>query len=365
MSEDRSPRGLFRRVTGEVTGRVVSAVDPDIVLAEIDVDALVARIDPNEVLDRVDVNAVLDRVDVNAVLDRVDPDLLLDRVDPDRLLDRVDVERFLSRVDPQLLLDRVDPDRLLARVDLDALLAGVDLEALVRRSGVPDIVAESTNQIAGRTLDVGRRQLVGLDVIIDKVTDRLLRRDFSTEPAGPQRLVQAGERRGDRHPDRRSVTGHYAGPATRLAAVALDAAAVIGAFTIGVAGIDFLARLFLGYSADRQGFSGFAIAALAAWAWLYWFTTHATAGRSLGKGLVGIRVVADDGSSLTVRKAFWRSLLWPVSGLLAGLGFLMALWHREHNALHDLVAGTTVVYDWGERPVELSGPLTTFLERRA
>jgi hypothetical protein len=38
---------------------------------------------------------------------------------------------------------------------------------------------------------------------------------------------------------------------------------------------------------------------------------------------------------------------------------------REHRALHDLIAGTAVVYDWGSRTAELPGPLSEFLARRA
>ncbi|NYG54493.1 RDD family protein [Nocardioides perillae] len=375
MSTDRpSARGIIRRVTGEVTGRVVAAVDPDVVLAEVDVEALVERIDPEALLERIDPDRLLDRIDPNRLLDRVDPNRLLDRVDVDRLLDHVDADRLLDQVDPDRLLDRVDvdrfldrvdPNRLLARVDVDALLAGVDLEALVRRSGVPEIVAESTNALGLRTLDLARRQLVSLDVLIDQVTDRLLRRDFSTEPAGPARLVQAGERRGDVQPGRRrSVTGHYAGPVTRLASIAADAAIVVSSFTVGVAGIDFLARVFLGLQADRAGFSPLAVAALVAWAFVYTFGGLAVAGRTVGKALVGNRVVTRDGRTISVRRAFLRTLAFPLSAVL-GLGFLLALFHREHGTLHDLVAGTTVVYDWGERPVELSGPLTAYLDRQS
>lgn len=142
-------KGLLGRMTGAVTGRVVETVDPDVVLEHVDVDALVQRID---------VEALLARVDLNALIDRVDLDALLDRVDVDRLIDRIDVDRIVSRV------------------DVNGIVSGVDLEGLVRRSGIPDLVAESTGAVAGSALDVARRQLVGLDVIIERVVDRLLRR---------------------------------------------------------------------------------------------------------------------------------------------------------------------------------------------
>ncbi len=358
-----SERSFVRRVTGEVTGRVVQAVDPDAVLAEIDLDALVQRIDIQRVLDRVDADGLLDRIDPDALLDRVDPNRLLDRVDPNRLLDRVDPNRLLDRVDPDRLLDRVDPDRLLRRVDVEALLADVDLEALVRRSGVPDLVAESTNQLAGRGLDLARRQLVALDVVLDRLVDGALRRDRDEQPAGPPQLVDASEHRGD--PRRMRVTGFYCGAVTRAVSAGLDAAAVVFSFTLGVAGLDYLARVFLGFNISTDGGSPLAIAALALWAWSYTFGSLAVAGRSLGMGVVGIRVVSREGGTLTVREAFERTLVLPFSVIFFGLGLLLILVQKEQRALHDLIARTAVVYDWGDRAAELPGPLSAFLERRS
>jgi hypothetical protein len=161
---DRTPRskGRLGRLAGAVTGRVVETIDPDIVIDQVDLDHMLERVDLDRALSRVDVNALLDRVDVN------------------RLLDRVDVDA---------LLDRVDVNRLMARVDVDALLETVDLEAAVRRAGVPEIVAESTGRVAGSALDLARRQIVGLDVIVDRVVNRLLRRDPADQPPAPPALA--------------------------------------------------------------------------------------------------------------------------------------------------------------------------------
>lgn len=414
-ARDGEGRGLFHRITGGVTERVVGAIDPDVVLDQVDVDALVARIDADALLARIDMNALLARVDMDALLARVDVDALLDRIDPDRLLTRVDVEALLARVDVDALVGRVDvgalvarvdPDELMGRVDVDALLgrvdmnllldrvdlnplldridlnallakvdiegllADVDLEALVRRSGVPELVAESTNQLAGSALDLARRQLVALDVVIDRVLGRLLGRDAGSRPTGPTLLttrepwVEVEPMRPGRAP-RLTVSGHYAGAVTRAAAAALDVAIITTSFTLGVAGLSFLSRVFVGIDLDDlSGRSPIAITALALWAWTYSFASHAIAGRTPGKGVVGVRVVSADGSHLTVRQAFVRTLVFPLSALLFGVGFLMIIVQRRHRALHDLIAGTAVVYDWGERAAELSGPLSAFLARQ-
>lgn len=164
---------------------------------------------------------------------------------------------------------------------------------------------------------------------------------------------------------RLEVTGHYAGPATRAAGAALDAAIVLGLFTAGVAGFDLLARVVVGVSVttDRTGLAS--VVVFAVWAFLYMYVSLLIAGRTPGKGIIGLRVVNADGSPLAPRRALWRTLAYPLSALLAGLGFALLLVQREHRTLHDLIARTAVVYDWGARAAELPGPLSEFLARRA
>jgi hypothetical protein len=36
----------------------------------------------------------------------------------------------------------------------------------------------------------------------------------------------------------------------------------------------------------------------------------------------------------------------------------------RHRALHDVAGGSVVVVDFGDRPAELPGPLSRFLDRR-
>ena len=73
---------------------------------------------------------------------------VVETVDPDIVLEHIDINAG-EPIDVNALLDRIDTERLLARIDMNALLANVDLEALVRRSGIPDIVAESTGSSPG------------------------------------------------------------------------------------------------------------------------------------------------------------------------------------------------------------------------
>ena len=161
------------------------------------------------------------------------------------------------------------------------------------------------------------------------------------------------------------ITGYYAGVVSRAVAAALDFAIAIGIFTAMLAGFDLLSRVVFGGSiAGSRSVPAYVIA-LVIWAFLYMWASLAVAGRTIGKGIVGLRVVRADGSALTVRQALARTLAYPISFAILGLGLVGIVIDRYHRALHDLLAGTVVVYDWGGRAAEIPGPLSDFLARRA
>lgn len=359
---ERWVRDRVGHIVGAVTNRVLVEVDPDLIVDQLDVEALVARIDPDLLLDRVDVDRLLARVDVNAVLDRVDVDRILDRVDPDRLLDRVDADRLLARV---------DADAVVARVDVEAIVRRIDVEELVQRAGIPDIVADSTGQIAGSALDLGRRQLVAVDVTVWRIVQRLLRRDPAALPAGPEGLVvdehdqvAAPDPGRSRVRARAEVSGYYAGPVSRLAAFAGDVALSTTLFTGAIAAGAWLLSVVFGLDVEGDGRAGpLVVAAAVVWAFLYWWTTTSVAGRTPAMMLAGLRIVMADGAPLHATGAVVRVLALPLSTL----GFLGGAWmmvDRQRRAVHDLLARTAVVYDWGGRPAEMPTPLVDWLDRR-
>jgi uncharacterized RDD family membrane protein YckC len=160
------------------------------------------------------------------------------------------------------------------------------------------------------------------------------------------------------------VSGHYAGASSRAAATIIDIGIVFGLYTVGVAGLDLLFRVVLGTELSNDRGLAWGIA-LAAWAFLYAYISLAVAGRTIGKGLIGLRVVTTGGGTLPGSRALGRTAAFPLSCLLFGLGFLGILIGRRHRALHDVIAGTCVVYDWGDRPAELPAPISAFLARKA
>ena len=103
-----------------------------------------------------------------------------------------------------------------------------------------------------------------------------------------------------------------------------------------------LARLLWGPSSDGGEDAGVLLFTLV-FAIAYTTTLHAVAGQTIGKSLVGVRVVAAaDGERLTVGPALLRHLAYVLSLLPLGFGFWMAGLRRDKRALHDLIAGSRV-----------------------
>jgi hypothetical protein len=96
------------------------------------------------------------------------------------------------------------------------------------------------------------------------------------------------------------------------------------------------------------------------WEFFYFGYSWAVASRSFGMYVLGLRVVRADGTEIAPRQGVLRALVFPLSFLLLGLGFLGILVQHERRALHDLIAGTTVVYAWDARAARLR-----FLAREA
>ena len=68
-------------------------------------------------------------------------------------------------------------------------------------------------------------------------------------------------------------------------------------------------------------------------------------GQSIGKSLTGLKIVQTDGSAPSVSRLLVRHLFgYPVTVLTLGIGFLLSVFNRKGRALHDFLAGTTVVY---------------------
>lgn len=66
-------------------------------------------------------------------------------------------------------------------------------------------------------------------------------------------------------------------------------------------------------------------------------------GGTMAKRLMGMRLVARDGSAPGFTRSLVRALVWLMGTPLASFGFLVALFNRENRALHDYISGTVVI----------------------
>jgi uncharacterized RDD family membrane protein YckC len=82
--------------------------------------------------------------------------------------------------------------------------------------------------------------------------------------------------------------------------------------------------------------------------WGYFFAfEYFSGGSTLGKKMVGIRVIQENGHSITFLSSLIRNLLRIIDSLPMNylVGMLMIFFHTKHKRLGDLVAGTVVVHE--------------------
>jgi uncharacterized RDD family membrane protein YckC len=72
-----------------------------------------------------------------------------------------------------------------------------------------------------------------------------------------------------------------------------------------------------------------------------------TRGKSLGRLVMGLRIVRDDGGSIRFRHAFIRGMLAVLETylLFGSLAFMVALFNERSKRLGDLLAGTYAIHD--------------------
>jgi uncharacterized RDD family membrane protein YckC len=152
---------------------------------------------------------------------------------------------------------------------------------------------------------------------------------------------------------RASAQGHYAGFASRLVAYAVDVAVSTLLFTVGLAAAAFIWSTLTGHSVSWSRSDAVIAVIFAAWSLLYFGYSWAASGRTPGMAALGVRVVRADGARLDPWRGILRALVFPLSFLFFGLGFAGIVVQRERRALHDLIAGSAVIYAWDARAARL------------
>ena len=154
--------------------------------------------------------------------------------------------------------------------------------------------------------------------------------------------------------------GQYAGSVSRFLGWAIDAAVSTGLFALAIAAISLLVQTVTGNPVSWSRANIAVVICYATWEFFYFGYSWAASGKTFGMAVLGIRVVRADGTALGLRRAAVRAVVFPLSFLFFGLGLVGILVQREHRALHDLIAGSAVVYAWDARAARLR-----FLARQA
>jgi uncharacterized RDD family membrane protein YckC len=164
-----------------------------------------------------------------------------------------------------------------------------------------------------------------------------------------------------RVPQTSMVYVRYAGFVSRVMAMVIDllllaatlaAIGIANDFILRTSGIGQLMRLIAQGSNLLSSLVGFlsspAFELLLALglSFAYFATLHSLGGATIGKYVMGLRVLAADGGRLSTAQAALRTFAYALSALGLYLGFLAVLVNDRRRGWHDRIAGTVVVHSW-------------------
>ncbi len=150
------------------------------------------------------------------------------------------------------------------------------------------------------------------------------------------------------------LTGHYAGTVTRFTSYVIDAFLVGALFSVVAAAAVWVVNFVSGQNFDASDVGSLLGGSIfLVWLFLYFWLPMAIWGRTFGMAVLGLELVRRDGDRVGAGRVAIRVVTFPISFLLFGLGFIGILVGREHRALHDVFAGTTIVYAWDARAARL------------
>jgi uncharacterized RDD family membrane protein YckC len=146
----------------------------------------------------------------------------------------------------------------------------------------------------------------------------------------------------------------YAGFWKRVAALLIDK------IILGFAALIIIVPVFIGFGISialnmdqMEDNPGFILALLgsyimficflAAMEWLYFALMESRKGATLGKMVLNIKVTDMDGNPVSFGRASGRYFGKILSGLTLGIGYIIAGFSQQKQALHDILAKTLVI----------------------
>jgi len=101
--------------------------------------------------------------------------------------------------------------------------------------------------------------------------------------------------------------------------------------------------------------------------WGYFFLLEFFAGgKTIGKKVVGIRVIQENGHSITLLSSFIRNFLRIIDSMPAAyfVAIIMVFFHSKHKRIGDLVAGTIVIHERRAKNHKKQSPLEKEIWKR-
>lgn len=102
--------------------------------------------------------------------------------------------------------------------------------------------------------------------------------------------------------------------------------------------LGFIGGVLTGFAREPGAVLGFIIGVTYQW----YFLTQCD-GQTLGKQMMGIRVVKVNGAPLETADVIVRYVGYFINTIAFGIGWLWAMFDRDHQGWHDKLAGTYVV----------------------
>jgi uncharacterized RDD family membrane protein YckC len=264
---------------------------------------------------------------------------------------QVQVERWVERGRAEEVQSRA----LLETTVVQAV--DTSLDRVIENPKVQELIEEQSTGVAQEVVEELRERAVSMDMLVQQLVGRVLRRPPRRLQA-PLVAIPIPARKAAGAP--LSLAGQPAGFVSRLVAFVIDVVVISVAFvatnwlfdavqSVLGAGI-MLGRIRI--TLPEFAYGGLQVSGTTLFWVGYLLLFWTTSGRTVGKAVLGLRVVTRDGQRLSLGRSLLRVAGYVLSAIVFYLGFLWAIIDGRQRAWHDHLAGTYVVYCWDAHPEE-------------
>lgn len=225
------------------------------------------------------------------------------------------------------------------------------MDQVVENPKVQELVEEQSVSLAQEVAEELRERVVSLDMLVERLVGRVLRRPPRRTQAPLVVLPLPVE---DTAGAARSLAGQPAGIVSRLVAFLIDIVVVSVTFVVTGWLLDAVQSVMLAFivlsripiSVPEFTYGGLHLSGTALFWVGYLVLFWTVSGKTVGKAILGLRVVTRDGHGLSLARSLLRVAGYVLSQFFFYLGFLWVAVDTRQRGWHDHLAGTYVVYCW-------------------